>query len=258
MQTGFRFNLSPVKEPLGFIKVVEWLTAVFAFGSCGGYSGRNVISLFCSSGSNETLDATFSYPFRFRVFIFRRDDIIVSALLPRLNQVQLVAENFTLCNHTVSETHLVGDSSSSAEFFVAVAVLAFLYCMAALLVYVGYMHVYRDSDFGPMFDFVVTAAFAFLWLVCSSAWARGLQLVKYATGTEGIASTLLPCGEDGMTCEVTEFASLRTLNISVVFGFLNLIVWAGNAWFVYKETRWHSQKVNSQQAASRGPGPAPI
>ncbi|KAL6459538.1 hypothetical protein MHYP_G00312970 [Metynnis hypsauchen] len=239
MQTGFRFNLSPVKEPLGFIKVVEWLTAVFAFGSCGGYSGRNVISLFCSSGSNETLDATFSYPFR-------------------LNKVRLVAENVTLCNHTVSETHLVGDSSSAAEFFVAAAVLAFLYCMAALLVYVGYMHVYRDSDFGPMFDFVVTGAFAFLWLVCSSAWARGLQLVKYATGTEGIASTLPLCGEGGVTCEVTEFASMRTLNISVVFGFLNLIVWAGNAWFVYKETSWHSQKVNSQQAASRGPGPAPI
>lgn len=63
----------------------------------------------------------------------------------------LVEDNGTVCNHTVSETHLMGDSSSSVEFFVAVAVLAFLYCMVALLVYVGYMHVYRDSDFGPVF-----------------------------------------------------------------------------------------------------------
>uniref|UniRef100_A0A8B9HXP1 Synaptophysin-like 1 n=1 Tax=Astyanax mexicanus TaxID=7994 RepID=A0A8B9HXP1_ASTMX len=183
---------------------------------------------------------------------------IVTLQPQTLNQVRLVEGNVSLCNHTSTETHLVGDSSSSAEFFVAVAVLAFLYSMAALLVYVGYMHVYRDSDFGPMFDFVVTAAFAFLWLVSSSAWARGLQVVKYATGTEGIASTLLPCRDAGVTCEVTEFTSMRTLNISVVFGFLNLIVWAGNAWFVYKETRWHSQKVNSQPAAGRGPGPAPI
>ncbi len=59
--------------------------------------------------------------------------------------------NTALCNHTVPATHLVGDSSSSVEFFVAVAVLAFLYSMVALLVYLGYMHVYRDSDFGPMF-----------------------------------------------------------------------------------------------------------
>lgn len=63
----------------------------------------------------------------------------------------LVEDNATLCNNTASETHLMGDSSSSVEFFVAVAVLAFLYSMVALLVYVGYMHVYRDSDFGPAF-----------------------------------------------------------------------------------------------------------
>ncbi|XP_051976799.1 synaptophysin-like protein 1 [Xyrauchen texanus] len=239
MQTGFRLNLNPVKEPLGFVKVVEWLTAVFAFGTCGGYTGTNVLSIFCDGGGNETLSATFNYPFR-------------------LNQVLLVENNTTLCNRTVSETHLVGDSSSSVEFFVAVAVLAFLYAMVALLVYLGYMHVYRDSDFGPMLDFVVTAAFALLWLVCSSAWARGLQAMKDATSTAGIDLTLALCKERDVKCEVTEYASMRSLNISVVFGYVNLIIWAGNAWFVYKETRWHSQKVNAQHAAGRGPAPAPF
>lgn len=238
MQTGFRLNLSPVKEPLGFVKVLEWITAVLAFGTCGGFSGRNVLSVFCD-GSNETLTATFTYPFR-------------------LNHELLVEQNRTLCNHSVSATHLVGDSSSSVEFFVAVAVLAFLYSMLALIVYLGYMHVYRDSDFGPMFDFVLTAVFAFLWLVCSSAWARGLQTVKDSTSTAGMESTLALCKDRGVRCEVTEFASLRSLNISVVFGFLNLIIWAGNAWFVYKETRWHSQKVNAQQTPGRAPAPAPI
>ncbi|XP_028810671.1 synaptophysin-like protein 1 [Denticeps clupeoides] len=237
MVTGFRLNLAPVKEPLGFIRVLEWFTTVFAFASCAGYVGRNVVTLRCAGGANETLNATFTYPFR-------------------LNQALLVEANATICNHSVSETHLVGDAASSAEFFVAVAVLAFLYCMAALLVYVGYMHVYRDSDFGPMFDFLLTAAFAFLWLVCSSAWARGLQVVKDATGTEGIASTLGVCRQD-VACQVSEYANLRNLNISVVFGFLNLLVWAGNAWFVYKETRWHSQK-RASQGVGHGPVPAQI
>ncbi|XP_076861656.1 synaptophysin-like protein 1 [Brachyhypopomus gauderio] len=237
MQMGFRLNFSPIKEPLGFIKVVEWLTAVLAFASCGGYAGRNVFSLSCDSGVNQTLSAAFRYPFR-------------------LNQVVLVEGNISLCNHTVSTTRLVGDFSSSVEFFVAVGVLAFLYCTAALIVYLGYMHVYQDSDFGPMFDFVVTASFAFLWLVCSSAWARGLQMIKFATGTEGISATLQPCRSSSATCRLTESSSMRTLDISVVFGFLNLIVWACNAWFVYKETRWHSRKLSSQQGAGRGRGPA--
>ncbi len=41
------------------------LMAVLAFGTCGGYTGRNVVSIFCGGSSNETLSATFTYPFRF-------------------------------------------------------------------------------------------------------------------------------------------------------------------------------------------------
>ncbi|XP_023825500.1 synaptophysin-like protein 1 [Salvelinus sp. IW2-2015] len=103
-------------------------------------------------------------------------------------------------------------------------------------------------------DFGLTAAIAFLWLVCSSAWAKGLQNVKDATGTAGITSTLALCKESDVACEVTDFANMRTLNVSVVFGYLNLIVWAGNAWIVYKETRCHSQKYTAQHGAGAGRG----
>lgn len=65
---------------------------------------------------------------------------------------------------------------------------------------------------------MVTATLVFLWLVCSSAWAKGLQNVKDATDTEGIVNTLALCNGNNNTCEVTEFANMRTLNISVVRG----------------------------------------
>ncbi|XP_063357471.1 synaptophysin-like protein 1 isoform X2 [Pelmatolapia mariae] len=239
MMTGFRLNLSPLKEPLGFVKLVEWLTAIFAFGCCGGFSGKNVICILCGDDSNETLSAMYQYPFR-------------------LSQFPLIDKNTTLCNHSVTTTHMMGDSASSAEFFVGVGIVCFLYSMAALLVYLGYMHVYKDSDFGPIFDFVITAILVFLWLVCSSAWAKGLQNVKSATDTEGIIGTLALCKGSNITCEVTEFANMRTLNISVVFGYLNMLVWAFNAWFVYKETRWHSRKFSSQPGPGRHQVPAPI
>ncbi|KAJ8387008.1 hypothetical protein AAFF_G00161850 [Aldrovandia affinis] len=239
MMTGFRLNFAPVKEPLGFVKVLEWLTAVFALGSCGGYSVRTVVSLFCGQGTNETLDVTFSYPFR-------------------LNRVLLVERNGTLCNRPVAETHLMGDAESSAEFFVAIAVLALLYSLGALLTYTGYLHVYRESDYAPMLDLAATAIMATLWLLCSSAWAKGLQNMKYATGTVGIRATLALCQEEGVVCEVTELANMRTLNVSVVFGYLNVILWAGNAWFVYKETLWHSQKYTSQEAVGHGTFPVPF
>lgn len=43
-----------------------------------------------------------------------------------------------------------------------------------------------------------------------------------------------------------------------VFGFLNMFVWAGNAWFVYKETRWHSRRFSSQPGPGRQQVPAAI
>lgn len=46
--------------------------------------------------------------------------------------------------------YLPGDFSSSAEFFIAVGVLSFLYCTAILVVYVGYWNVYRESKQGPV------------------------------------------------------------------------------------------------------------
>lgn len=74
-----------------------------------------------------------------------------SGFVARLSQVPLVEGNTTICNHSVTTTHMVGDSASAAEFFVGVAIVCFLYSMVALLVYLGYMHVYKDSDFGPIF-----------------------------------------------------------------------------------------------------------
>uniref|UniRef100_A0A8C2X4U6 Synaptophysin-like 2a n=1 Tax=Cyclopterus lumpus TaxID=8103 RepID=A0A8C2X4U6_CYCLU len=119
----------------------------------------------------------------------------------------------TLCNKSRSnETFLQGDFSSSAEFFVCVGVFGFLYCTATLILYLGYQNVYRQTSRGPIIDLVVTAAFAFLWLVCSSAWGKGLTDVKWATNPDQLILT--PSCKD--ICEAGEFPSMGRLNASVV------------------------------------------
>lgn len=45
---------------------------------------------------------------------------------------------------------LVGDYSSSAEFFVTIGVFAFLYSMAALSVYVFFYEKYKENNKGPL------------------------------------------------------------------------------------------------------------
>lgn len=62
----------------------------------------------------------------------------------------------------------------------------------------------------PVFpqDLGITAAFAVLWLVSSSAWAKGLTDVKGATSPDYLAQLC--------TCKPGEFPSMGRLNASVV------------------------------------------
>ncbi|XP_039105741.1 synaptophysin-like protein 1 isoform X1 [Hyaena hyaena] len=236
--SSFQLNLNPLKEPLGFIKVLEWIASIFAFATCGGFKGKTEIQVTCSKpNETKTITAAFGYPFRLNEASFQG--------YPHAN----------VCDENWNNYVLIGDYSSSAQFYVTFAVFVFLYCLAALLLYVGYTNLYRDSRKLPMIDFVVTLVATFLWLVSTSAWAKALTDIKIATG-HGIVKELQPCSSQEVTCSFVSVTSMGSLNVSVIFGFLNMILWGGNAWFVYKETSLHSPS-NTSASHSQGGIPPP-
>ncbi|XP_015202717.1 synaptoporin isoform X2 [Lepisosteus oculatus] len=218
VSTG-RFGIA--KEPLGFMRALEWLFAIFAFATCGGYSGQLQVSVDCvnKTDSNLSIGIEFAYPFR-------------------LHQVYFDAP---LCEGKRRERlFLIGDYSSSAEFFVTIAVFAFLYSLLATVVYIFFQNKYRENNRGPLIDFIVTVVFSFMWLVSSSAWAKGLSDVKVATDPNEVLLLMSACKVQANKCLSVRGPVWSSLNTSVVFGFLNFILWAGNIWFVFKETGWHS------------------
>ncbi|XP_028014664.1 synaptophysin-like protein 1 [Eptesicus fuscus] len=236
--SSFQLNLNPLKEPLGFIKVLEWVASIFAFATCGGFKGKTEILVSCPPkvSENKTITATFGYPFR-------------------LNEASFQVSPVNTCDIGWNKFVLVGDYASSAQFYVTFAVFVFLYCIAALLLYVGYTNLYRDSRKLPMIDFVVTLVVTFLWLVSTSAWAKALTDIKVATGPS-IVQELTPCHSQGLMCYFGSVTSMGSLNVSVIFGFLNMILWGGNAWFVYKETNLHSPS-NTSASHTQGGIPPP-
>lgn len=225
--SGFSLDLGPVKEPLGFIRVLEWVFTIFAFATTGGYFGTTQFKVKCPE-SKAIMDVKpeFGYPFRLSDHPYM----------------------FPTCDGGAgNKTYLQGDFSSSAEFFVCVGVLGFLYCTATLILYLGYQNVYRQTNRGPIGDLVVTAIFAFLWLVSSSAWGKGLTDVKWATSPEHLVEA---CKD---VCTAGEYPSMGRLNASVIFGFLNLILWTGNCWFIYKETPFHKDPIPPAAMEEGGP-----
>ncbi|XP_049609763.1 synaptophysin a [Syngnathus scovelli] len=206
-----------LKVPLGFIKILQWFFAILAFSTCGSYSGMLCMSVDCKNrtDSDLSIEVEFEYPFR-------------------LHHVYFDAP--TCKGGNTERLFLVGDYSSSAEFFVTIGVFAFLYATAALSVYVFFFDKYKENNKGPLVDLGVSAVFAFMWLVSSAAWAKGLSDVKTATDPDQVITLITACDAEENRCHEVHDPVMSGLNTSVAFGFINLVLWVGNLWFVFKET----------------------
>ncbi|XP_015450909.1 synaptophysin-like protein 2 isoform X2 [Pteropus alecto] len=121
-----------LEEPLGFIKVLQWLFAVFAFGCCGSYSGETGATVRCNNEPKDvsSIIVLFGYPFR-------------------LNRVQY---EMPLCDdESTSKTmNLIGDFSAPAEFFVTLGIFSFFYTMAALVFYLRFHSLYTENRRFPL------------------------------------------------------------------------------------------------------------
>lgn len=62
----------------------------------------------------------------------------------------------------------------------------------------------------------MTGVFAFMWLVSSAAWAKGLSDVKKATDPDNVITLINACEEEGNHCREVHDPVMSGLNTSVV------------------------------------------
>jgi hypothetical protein len=219
-------NIDVLKEPRGFIKFIQIIIAIFAFATATSYYGTTEYSVACPNvTAPEKIPINFGYPFRL-------DEAAISV---------------NVCATKVSKP-IYGDYTAPSQFYVFVGVTAFLYCTAMLIFYVLGDDKYHNIETIPIADFIVTAAYVLLWLISSSVWADAVNKIKHYTNPGDYFEKDYAC--ECMTsnppancpkgdCETVEYGNYASLNVSIIFGFLCMVLWVGNLWFLYKETKWH-------------------
>lgn len=221
-------NTEPLKEPRGLLRAIEVILAIFAFATTTSHSSSSSFSVKCADDTTKTTEIYFGYPFKLNENEFQ------TPFCPNTSVTPGVASPF-------------GDFQSSSEFYVFVGVIAFLYATAALILYIFFDDKYREDDRIPTFDFVFSLVWTFLWLVSASAWAQGVTDLKYYSSPSEIMLRHVPdCTIDninkavvsGIGCTTVTTGNFASLNVSLIFGFLNTFVWGANLWFLFKETKW--------------------
>lgn len=104
---------------------------------------------------------------------------------------------------------------------------------------------YTNNQLVPIADLAGSGVLSLFWIAGSSAWSQGVSDVKFYTDPKFIMEEFEPCKIQG-DCQISSTPNFATLNVSLIFGFANFLLWVASLWFVYKETVFHLQRQQQQ------------
>lgn len=240
-QTVENGRFEAIKEPIGFIKIVQILMAILCFAIAVNGSSNLAFTQVCKNTTlNQqpyiTYQASYSYPYDLTQAKIVAINSCSSGSAKKLDRETLTTEGFNI--------------KSSAEFFVFLGVVAFLYSLGMVIVYIFLKHKYDNSVFLPLIDFGVTVVFAICWFASDIAWAKAISDIQFHTNTDNVVRSMeTACNPKSSVkeCQSYKYASYGSIIISCIIGFCNLILWSGNIWFVLKETTWYKTRKAMQQ-----------
>lgn len=129
------------------------------------------------------------------------------------------------------------------------------------------------SSVGPLQDLIISALLMLLWLVSSAIWAVSVNDMSFYSEPNRVFARLeVECASDEKPvvttrasraiartpqngdCTLPDKANLMMLDISLVFGFSNVLLWGAGLWFNLKEC---PQVLSSFASLAQVPHPTP-
>ncbi|GIY87433.1 synaptophysin [Caerostris darwini] len=137
-------SIQVIKEPRGFIRIIQCLMAILAFSTTAGFSTECKFSINCGGDEDDIdIEYEFGYPFSHTELEIPHD----------CDDKELL--------HMI----LPFNYSNASGFFVATGVLSFLYTIIILTVYIFCHQTYSNNPKLPVVDLVISVTlFQFLFI----------------------------------------------------------------------------------------------
>ncbi|KJH49229.1 synaptophysin / synaptoporin [Dictyocaulus viviparus] len=204
-------NLSIFKYPLGFIRVVEFVFIIIATAAVNSWN----VSLNYNCPNNST--------HKVEVSTFSLGNAVIED-----------------CKESMSKLWTPDDSAGgSAGFFYFVNVVALIYVLIIIFVYVIFWPLYQSEKRIALGDLAVTTLLFVLFFFCSATWWAASNSISYATSDERVTSLMK--GNEAFWKQNEENLSLLMsanngkLVVSVLSDWVCVFTFALNCWFIWKE-----------------------
>ncbi|XP_003384954.2 PREDICTED: synaptophysin-like protein 1 [Amphimedon queenslandica] len=224
-------NLRILLEPIGFLRIILIFLCLLAFSLTAGFSSSGSTNQARCNTNNLNISATvtltFSYPYRANSFSFTYD--------PPLNDSAPI---------TCFTADQIKTFSGSAEYYVFMTTVTFIYGILAVVVYIFfYVPRYDIAKYLSVADLIGTSLLAFFFIFANIAWSAGsFQLENYTVDLLNSRRTdCIMCQDvDTLPPAAQNFAQP---SVSLLFGWVAMLLLIASIWFVYKDTIIHLNRM---------------
>ncbi|KAL7648557.1 UNVERIFIED_CONTAM: hypothetical protein RMT77_000463 [Armadillidium vulgare] len=265
-------------KPKGFIKIPELIFSICVFSVLVSYEKILVFTLHCGDSTTrsttttapsttptttttttkplsttvtEPTTAEFSEDLKIYDHLLREDVLHAAVNFPIAYPFKFGREDPTLtaisdCNGTTRNFVLEDNSSSKAMFFVIIGVFTLIFTLFMIAIYLFEGKFFSGYRYYLTTDLFIHIIFLIFWFCAAITWTAGEANLRVSTDAENVLELngyKFDCGDNGIKCTVEPPGDYTEAVVSVVFGYVNLLLFAGNAWFLYKDTTLHAYRL---------------
>jgi len=241
-----RMDWEQLKVPLGFVRVLELVCPPIFAPLFQPHSPYRLFQVFCIIGyaalTSWEFDLTVTCKLASTVTL--PPDSTAPTVGLATSSLRLGEWELKRCDSLAAGTNVTAplftDGGGARGYYSTLLFLSALITAATLLVYLGWWPEYTMDERLPTADMILTSILAFTWLVATFAFSLAVRQIKASVTAENVEKVVTAgdwCkGTNVEGCEVKSTAMTSLLSVAVICGVANVLLYAVNVWFVYKET----------------------